>query len=89
MKDNCKDCSVKDFVWADLYCQGCKHKPKVSGRVYLYRKNKLLPVDSVAVEAAEDDVYMVAARELLQQYRMEFVADEVKEISELIFNEIG
>ena len=88
MKDNCKDCSVKDFVWADLYCQGCKHKPKVSGMVYFYRKNRLLPVDSIDVEAAESEVYLVAAHELLQQYRLEFVSDEVKELSELIFNEM-
>ena len=89
MKDNCKDCSVKDFVWADLYCRGCKHKPKAAGVVSIYRKNKLHPADSIYIEAAEDDLFLVAARELLQQYRLEFVSDEVKEISELIFNEIG
>ena len=88
MKDNCKDCSVKDFVFADLYCQGCKHKPRVAGVVSIYRKNKLHPADSIYIEAAEDEVFLAAAHELLQQYRLEFVPDEVKELSELIFNEM-
>jgi len=76
---NCKTCPVSDFVLKDLYCQKCtrieKQEP-VNGTAYLYRKNKLLPLESERITAEPGSVFAISARKLLQHFRMEFIPDE-------------
>ena len=72
----CEKCSVRDFVFANLYCQGCKNKPipKIkTGRAYLYRIGAFKPISSVEIKAPVGIVYEVAAVELMSGFRIEFI----------------
>lgn len=71
-------CSVRDFLHADIYCQGCPDKPKPktkTGRAYLFRKDSANPVFSIEIEAPEGMEYEVAAVELMKNFRIEFVEE--------------
>ena len=75
---SCETCKVQEFLHHDLYCQGCKDKPKPkpkikTGRAYLFRKNTAEPICSAEVEAPEGKEYEVAAVELMKNFRIEFV----------------
>jgi hypothetical protein len=77
----CEECNVREFVFADLYCQDCEHKPKpkiIKGRAYLFRKNKTDPIISVDVETPVGYEHEVSAIELMKNFEVEFIAEEVK-----------
>ena len=73
---NCKKCIYSEFVHADLYCNGCKDKPKPeikTGRAYLFRNGFQDPVHSVEIKAPMGLEYQVAAVELMRKFRIEFI----------------
>lgn len=87
---NCKNCIIRDFVHADLYCRGCTHKPKPkikTGRAYLFRKDKSEPIFSSEIEAPKGLEYEFAAIELMSQFRIEFIEHDTKELAQLVFDE--
>lgn len=89
---SCDTCNVRDHIHAVLYCQECPDRPKPEikeGRAYLYRKNVLLPVLSVDVEVPEGMECEASAMELMQQFSVEFVDTDCKELSEFIYKEMG
>ena len=69
---DCSRCPVTGFVNSDLYCSQCRNRPKISGEIYLYRHGKFGPVASMRVEAGG---IIEATRELMREFRVEFIVD--------------
>lgn len=75
---DCETCTISNFVYSDLYCQGCPDRPKPKtkkGRAYLFRKDSANPVFSIEIESPEGIEYEVAAVELMRNFRIEFVEE--------------
>lgn len=73
---NCKTCNSKDFVHADLYCNGCPDKPKPvikTGRAYLFRRGFSEPICSVDVKVPSGLEIEFAAVELMSSFQIEFI----------------
>jgi len=88
----CETCNVRNFVHDDLYCQDCKDKPKPkikTGRAYLFREAAFTPVTSVEIEAPKGMEYEVAAVELMQGFRIEFIEADSEELTKTLLKEMG
>jgi len=75
---DCENCNAKNFLHADVYCQGCpgEKKPKIkTGRAYLLRKDSSLAIFSVEIQAPEGKEHEVAAVELMRNFKIEFISD--------------
>ena len=62
----CKTCQVREFIHADLYCQGCPDKPKPkmkNGVSYLMSRYGERAIVSADVEAPAGQEYEYAAIE--------------------------
>jgi len=71
----CKTCQVREFIHADLYCQGCPDKPKPkmkNGVSYLMSRYGERAIVSADVEAPAGQEYEYAAIELMRKFKIEF-----------------
>lgn len=72
---SCENCNTREFVHADIYCNGCPGKPQPrikKGRAYLFMKNRTKVICSVDIEAPEGSEFEVSAVELIRKLRIEF-----------------
>ena len=87
----CETCSIRDFVHCDLYCRGCRNKPKQKTKIgiaYLFQKGGITPVCSVEIKARADMMYEVAAVELMNMCRIEIMESDSKKLAETILEEM-
>lgn len=74
----CENCTVKEFVHADLYCQDCEKKPAKktrTGIAYLFMFGKSEPIASADVVARVGMEYEYSAVELMRNFKIEFIGD--------------